>query len=322
MRRFLDRLWTQPWLFAGALTVVLLAVNTIADPTFADPDNLPRQLAGLAPLALVAMASTPAVLTGHGGLDLSVGPLAVMCNVLLVQTLLPHGIDTFWETVPLLLALGLVVGVINGVLATVFRYLPIIATLCMAFVIMGVSEKLGAESITARPNWTSDLVGSIGPVPGGLILMAVPVVIWVVLGWGSYHKNLYAAGGNDVAAFSSGVQVTLTRLFAYALGGLFAALGGIALTALVQSSQAQSTTFYIIVGLTAVALGGTSLGGGRGGITGAILGASTLFLMQNLLTTLSVRAEWTNVVYGALLVVGVVVGTRQGAFRVRAVQNA
>jgi ribose transport system permease protein len=298
------------------LTVVLLVVNTIADSSFIDPDNIPRQLAALAPLALVAMASTPAILTGHGGLDLSVGPLAVMCNVILVEALLPNGIDSVWETVPVLLGIGLVVGLINGILSAVLRFLPIIATLCMTFVIIGVNEKVSTESVSAPPNWTSDLTGMVGPIPGGLLLIGIPVLIWLALAATSYHRNLYAAGGNDVAAFSSGVNVTVTRLLAYAIGGVFAAVGGIALTAIVQSSQAQTTTFYILVGLTAVALGGTSLGGGRGGLTGAVFGAATLFLMQSLLSTLSVRPEWINVVYGALLVVGVVVGTRQGAFRV------
>lgn len=315
MPSFVQRLAGQPWLFAGVLSVLLIIANAIADPSFVHPDNLPRQFAALAPLALVAMASTPAILTGHGGLDLSVGPLMVMCNVILVQELLPAGIDSVWETVPLLLAVGLAVGVINGVLSTVLRYLPIIATLCMAFVIIGINEKLDSESISAPANWTSDLTGSIGPVPGGLLLMAAPVVIWLLLGLSSYHRNLYAVGGNDVAAFSAGVNVTITRLFAYAMGGVFAAIGGIALTAVVQSSQGQTASFYIIVGLTAVALGGTSLGGGRGGITGAIFGAATLFLMQNLLSTLSVRAEWINVVYGVLLVIGVVIGTRGGVVR-------
>jgi len=309
----------QPWLFAGALSLALLIVNIVADPNFAAPDNWPQHLATLAPLALVAVATTPAAVSGNGGLDLSVGPLAVMCNVLLVHELIPNGFDSFWTSAPLLIAIGAAVGALNGFLTTVLRYVPVIATLCVAFVIMGVNEKVGAQSISAPDNWTSSLAESIGPVPGAAILLALPILLWLALRATAYHGNLYATGGNDVTAFSSGVNVTATRIVAFTLGGIFAAVAGIALTALVQSSQASQTTFYILVGLTALALGGTSLGGGRGGLTGAYVGAAVLFLIQTLVTTLGVRPEWINVVYGVMLVLGVVVGARAGAFSLSAI---
>ncbi len=311
----LNHLRRQPWLFAGCLTVLLLVVNVIADPNFAAPGNWPQHLAALAPLALIAVASTPAIVSGNGGLDLSIGPLAVLCNVLLVQVLLPNGFDSFWSTAPLILLVGAAVGALNGFLSAVLRYVPVIATLCVAFVIMGVNEKLGAESIAAPANWTQNLAGSVGPIPGALILLVIPIAIWMGLRATAYHRNLYATGGNDVTAFSAGVNVTVVRILAFALGGMIAALAGIALTALVQSSQAQQTTFYMLAGLTAVALGGTSLGGGRGGLTGAYVGAAVLFLIQTLVTASGVRAEWINVVYGVMLVVGVVVGVRTGGLR-------
>jgi len=314
----IGRLRGQPWLFAGGLSLALLLVNIIADPNFAEPGNWPQHLATLAPLALVAVATTPAAVSGNGGLDLSIGPLAVMCNVLLVHWMLPEGLGSFWVSAPLLLAIGASVGILNGFLSTVLRYVPVIATLCVAFVIMGINEKVGAESIAAEPNWTSDLGESIGPIPGGLIVLTVPALIWLALRATAYHRNLYATGGNDVTAFSSGVNVTATRMVAYGLGGMFAAIAGIALTALVQSSQASQTNFYILVGLTAIALGGTSLGGGRGGLAGAYIGAAVLFLIQSLVTTVGVRPEWINVVYGLMLVVGVVVGARAGHISLRA----
>jgi ribose transport system permease protein len=306
--RGLTLLRTRPWLFAASLSLSLLIANIVAEPDFGSPSNWPQELATLAPLVLVAMASTPAIVSGGGGLDLSVGPLAVMVNVVLVQSLLPHGIDTVWTCLPILIALGLAVGAINGILVSTLRYVPVIATLCTTFVITGVNLKLGATSRSAGDNWTQDLADKVGPIPGALILIAVPVVIWLTLSRTSYHRSLYGVGGNDVTAFSAGVNVAATRVVAYALGGLFAVFAGIALTALVQSSQATSTSYYILVGLTAVALGGTPLLGGRGGLTGAFCGASALYLIQTLLSALSVPPNWLNVVYGAMLLVGVVVG--------------
>jgi ribose transport system permease protein len=306
--RILASLHSRPWLFAAALTAALLIGNVLAQPSFGNPHNWPQELATLAPIALVAFASTPSIASGGGGLDLSVGPLAVLTNVILVESLFTNGITSAWVCVPIVLGLGLLVGVVNGILVGYFRYVPLIATLCMLFVIGGISLKVGATSHTADIRWANDLAGKIGPVPGALLLMGVPVLIWLALGRTSFHRTLYGTGANDVTAFSAGVNVAFARAAAYALGGLFAAMGGIALTALVQSSQAASTTHYVLVGLTAVALGGISLRGGRGGMACAFFGASALYLIQTLLANLNVAPDWLNVVYGLLLIAGVFVG--------------
>jgi ribose transport system permease protein len=308
-------LHTRPFVFALLLSAVLLAVNVIAQPSFGDPGNWPGQLATLAPLALVAMASTPSILSGGGGLDLSVGPLLVFCNVVLVRGFLPHGIDSAWTAVPLLLAIGAAIGAINGVLVAVLRYQPVIATLCTFFILTGVNVKVAAEPHPAGHNWTEGLGDKVGFVPGALLLMAVPVVIWLVLSRTAFHRQLYAVGGNDATAFSAGVNVAAVRVAAYALGGVFAAVGGIALTALVQSSQASGSAQYTLIALAAVAVGGTVLGGGRGGLLGSLLGAVAIYLMQTLLSALSVPPTWLNVVYGGMLVVGVLVGARVTAQR-------
>ncbi|MDQ6730748.1 MAG: ABC transporter permease [Actinomycetota bacterium] len=306
--RILAALRTRPWLFAALLAVGLLVANTFAQPDFGKPSNWPTELATMAPLVLVAFASTPAIVSGGGGLDLSVGPLAVMINVILIQTLLPHGIDTFWTAMPVLIALGAAVGAINGILVSYLRYVPVIATLCMTFVITGINLKVGGTSHAVGNNWTRDFAGQVGVIPGALILVGIPVLLWMGLSRTSYHRTLYATGGNDVTAFSAGVDVAKARVIAYATGGVFAAFAGVALTALVQSSQASSTSYYILVGLTAVALGGTPLFGGRGGLTGAFFGGAVLYLIQSLLSSLSVPPDWLNIVYGSLLMVGVLVG--------------
>jgi len=195
-----ELLRTKP--FALALSLTLLAANVIAEPNFADPSNWPQQLASFAPLAIVAMASTPSILSGGGGLDLSVGPLLVFCNVLLVHEFLPGSLDSAWLAVPLLLAIGAAVGAANGVLVAVLRYQPVIATLCALFILTGVNLKLGATPQPApKGNWTTDLGDQVWFLPGALITLAVPALIWWLLGRTSYHRQLYAVGGNDATAF-------------------------------------------------------------------------------------------------------------------------
>jgi ribose transport system permease protein len=306
--RALSALRRRPWLFAAGLAVILIIANVVAQTSFAKPGNYAAELATLAPILLVAFASTPAVVSGGGGLDLSMGPLAVMVNVLLVQSLLPHGLGSGWISAPLLLAIGGGVGAVNGFMVGYLRYVPVIATLCTTFVITGINTKVGAVPAPAGTNWTTQLAGSFGPVPGALILIVPPLLLWFALSRTSYHRALYAVGGNDVTAYAAGVNVRMTRVIAYAIGGVFAVLGGFALTGLLQTSVAGSTDDYILIGLTAVALGGTPLLGGRGGMTEAFWGAMVLYLIQSLLSSLNINPSWDDVSYGALLLGGVVLG--------------
>jgi ribose transport system permease protein len=311
MNRVQAQLPARPYLFALSLAVLLLAANVVAQPSFSATGNWPSELAALAPFALVAMASAPSIVSGGGGLDISLGPLMVGVNVVRVVWLLPHtGLDSVWIDVPILIGIGTGVGVINGLLVSVLRYKPMIATLCSFFVLSGLALKISANPIAARSNWTTDLAVKLGPIPGALVLILIPLLIWECLSRTSYLRTLYAVGGNDATAFSAGVDVVRTRLVAYGLGGLFAAIAGIALTALVQSSEASSVTTYTLVALAAVTLGGTPIGGGRGGLVGPLFGALSIYLLQTLLTALNVSSTWLQLVYGILLVFGILVGAR------------
>jgi ribose transport system permease protein len=316
-----ELLRTRPFMFALLLAVALLVANIVAEPNFGKPGNWPEELATLAPFALVAMASTPSILSGGGGIDISVGPVAILSNVILVCWLLPHSAtSSAWVGIPLVLLIGAAVGAVNGMLVALLRYQPVIATLCAFFVISGVVLKIAPNvKHPADGNWTVHLADKVGPIPGGLLLMAIPLAIWFALSRTAFHRNLYAVGGNDATAFSTGVKVATTRVLAYALGGMFAAVGGIALTALLQTSQTTGVTQYTLIALAAVALGGTSFAGGRGGLVASLLGAVCIYFLQTLLGSLHVSSTWLQVVYGGLLVVGVVVGARLTSLRPRAV---
>ncbi|MFL5847055.1 MAG: ABC transporter permease [Solirubrobacteraceae bacterium] len=308
-----ERLRTRPFAFAALLALALLIANVIAEPNFGDPDNWPSELATLAPFAIVAMASTPQIISGGGGIDISIGPLTILANVVLIEWFLDSPtFDSAWVAIPLLMLMGAALGAINGTLVAVFRYQPVIATLCSFFILAGVIQKVApSPKSPAADGWLADLADTVvGPVPGAVVLIAIPLLIWWALSRTAFHRNLYAVGGNDATAFSAGVNVTATRIGAYALGGMFAAVAGIALTALVQSTQSAGFASYTLIALAAVALGGTSFAGGRGGLIPSLLGATCIYLMQTLLGALGVSSSWLNFVYGAMLVSGVVVGAK------------
>jgi ribose transport system permease protein len=300
----------RPSSFAVGLAVALLVANVIAQPDFIAPSQIAPTLGTLAPFVIVGMASTLAFLSGGGGIDLSIAPLMGLVNIILVTVLFGTTFGSPVLAVPILLALGALVGALNGVMVARLRYPPVIATLGTFFVLAGLDLRLVPDPVTANENWTNHLAGSIGPLPGAVLTMGLPLLLWIGLRRTPYVQSLLAVGDHDATAFSAGMDVNAVRISAYAIGGLIAAVGGIALTGLVRSADAQVFNNYILVALAAVALGGTNLAGGRGGLFPSMMGATCIFLLENLLTSLHASAYFIEVAYGGVLFVAVLFGAR------------
>jgi ribose transport system permease protein len=290
--------------FALLLTAALLATTLIRDSNFGWSD----QLANFAPMAIAAMASTPAIISGGGGFDLSISPLMYFCGEVFIVWLAPHSLGGA-ASVPIILAIGLGVGALNGLLIILLRVPPVVATLSMFFVLVGADLRVAPNpKYLGSDNWVHELATSVGPIPGALFTVGFPLLVWVLLGLTPYRRTLYAVGSNDATAFASGVNVAVVRIMAYALGGLFAAVGGLALIALTSSANPSLAQTYTLLAIAAVALGGTSLWGGRGGLIGPMLGAASIYLLGNLLITVQVDPSYLQVMYGAMLIFAVVLG--------------
>lgn len=205
--------------FAAMLFAVLLGANLIAIPQFVSPANVAGTLAVAAPFVIAAIAATPAILVGGGGIDLSIGPLLGLTNVVLVALLAPRGLDSPLEALPLLLALGTGVGLVNGLLVAVVRLQPIVATLGMYLVLTGLSLEILPQPGGQAPAWIAQFGGNVARVPGAIILVGSPVALWVLLRRTAFYQALMAVGGDDRAAFSAGVNIVVVRLGVYALGG-------------------------------------------------------------------------------------------------------
>ena len=271
--------------------------------------GLSSQLAIAAPVTIAALASTPAII--GGGFDLSISPLIVFTNCVYVVWLAPHGLGGA-VAVPIVLGVGLLTGLFTGLMITILRVQPVVVTLAMYFALQGVDLLLAPNPVSLGEGhrWIYDLAGSVGPIPGALFTIGAPLLIWVALKYVPFRRLLFAVGSNDATAFSAGVNVTAVRVASYGLGGLFAGIGGLALTALVQSANAANSTQYALPAIAALVLGGTSLAGGRGGLIGVVFGAFSIYLLQNLLANFQVNPAWLQIVYGAVLIAAVVI---QGA---------
>lgn len=263
-------------------------------------------LATFAPLVLAAIASTPAILSGGGGIDVSISPVMILTTALYAVMLAPSGLGD-GVSIALLLLIGGAVGAINGLLTVRLRIQPVVVTLATSFAITGINVLLVPAPLFMNALTLADIAGPQGRWPGSLILIGAPFVLWIVLRRTAYLRTLYAVGSSDVTAFASGVNVSQVRILAYAMGGLFAAIGGLAVLATTSSVNASLSGTYTVSAIAAVALGGTSLWGGSGGILGSLLGALSLYLLSALLITLNVDPSWLRVVSGAMLLVAVVV---------------
>lgn len=300
LSRILDLLNQYSFGFGLTLMIILLVVDLIGEPNF----GWTQQLGTFAPLAIAAMASTPAIISGGGGFDLSISPLMTFVSAVFAAWLIPNGLGGA-IAIPILLLVGAGVGTLSGLIITQLRIPPMVATLSMYFILIGVDLAVLPVPKSIPSGWIQNLSGSVGPIPGGVITICVPLAVWFALRGTTYLRTLYAVGSNDATAFSSGVNVDLIRIAAYALGGTFAAVGGIALSALVSSADGSSSTAYSLVAIASVALGGTSLWGGRGGLIGGVIGAGCIYLLESLVGTLGVPSSWLEIVYGILLLIAI-----------------
>ncbi len=311
MERLITVLRTNTYAFALVLAIALLIANILVLPAFGDPDTYATTIAGLAPFALVAMASTPQIMSGGGGIDVSIGPMVGLIGVVYVVYLQPHGLGDPELAIPICVLLGAGIGLLNGFNIAVLRYQPVIATLCMYFILIGVSQWILPAAQSTTGGWTDHLTGSLGPIPDGLIIILIPLAVWAFLKRRtSFVKTLQAVGGSDRAALTAGINVTRVRLIAYSLGGAFAAVAAFALIGLTRGADPTIGQQYTLVGIAAVSLGGTVMNGSRGGILGGVFGAACIFLIQNLLSNLGVAPTWFQVAYGGVLVGAVVLSSR------------
>jgi ribose transport system permease protein len=221
--------------------------------------------------------------------------------------------------VPLVIAFGFLLGALNGVLIVVSRVPDIVVTLAMLFVLQGLALLILPSPGGGAADWLRSL--SVGPlpipgvpeavsawVPRALVFLVIAIgVVWIPLRRSHLGLSIYAIGSSQLAAFRSGVPVARTRILAYALGGVFASLGGLSLT-MSTGIGAPIPGPYLLASVAAVVLGGVALSGGRGGLVGPIVAVFVLRLVRTDLTLLAVDPNVTTIIEGVIMVVVVMLG--------------
>jgi ribose/xylose/arabinose/galactoside ABC-type transport system permease subunit len=300
-----------------AVFLVLLAVLVATSPQFRTVANLSNVLQQNAVIGIIACAMTFAIISG--GFDLSVGAGAALASVVGAKLMIEAGIP--FGIAGALLA-GLLLGLVNGVLIAYAGVNPFVATLGTATIVRGlIYVSTNATPFFGVPmSFTVVGLGRTGPLPNATwIFLAVAAILTFALHQTRFGHYVYAIGGNIVAAAEMGINVRRVKLAVYALVGVCAAIGGIILTGQTASGQPQAALNYELAAITAVIVGGASLGGGRGGMAGTILGVFLLGLVSNALNLYGVSAFWQPVATGIILVVAVGIDSfsRRGVFSIR-----
>jgi ribose transport system ATP-binding protein len=260
-------------------------------------------------LGYVAIAQTLVILTG--GFDLSVGMVMTMASCLASVILNGSAGQTALAALAVL-ASGLLAGIVNAVIVVLGRIQPIIATLATGAIYFGIALWL-------RPspggNVNEDLSNALTYDAGGipttfLLLLATVAFVWWPFRNSTLGRNCYALGSSERAAYMSGLAIGRARFAAYSLAGLLAATGGLLLSLISLSGEASVSQggFYTLNSIAAVAIGGTSLFGGSGGIIGSICGALVLRTISDLLFVFNAPALWQPLFQGLILLGAVCLG--------------
>jgi ribose transport system permease protein len=307
LRRAMQR---HPSLFAmPTLLIAALALTVFIHPQFSDFD-LQSLAMGALPLALAAAAQTAVVISG--GIDLSIGSMMAVTNVLAASTMENASFGQSLLLAVMVLAVGALIGALNGLIVVLSRVPDVVATLTTGFMWGGVALLIMEKPGGGAPQEFLDLgAGTLFTswLPTAVILLVVAVAaIWIPLRSSKLGLQLYAIGSDRVAAFRSGVNVERTRFASYIFSGLFSAVGGLGLTMTTGIGAPLAGVYYTLSGLAAVVIGGVSLAGGRGGIVGPVMAAYVLTLIPTDLIFLNIDPNFGQVIQGTLIVAIVMIG--------------
>ncbi|WOS66238.1 ABC transporter permease [Sinorhizobium fredii] len=309
-----------------ALFAVIAFFSAFA-PNFLSTANLILMSKHVALNAFLAMGMTFVIITG--GIDLSVGSIVGLCGMV-AGGLILNGIDlqfgytiyfNVFEVCLITLAVGIVIGAINGLLITKLNVAPFIATLGTLYVARGFallsSDGQTFPNLVGKPELSTTGFAFLGSGR----LLGLPVSIWMLIvvaiaaGYVArcmpIGRHIFAVGGNERAARMSGIRVDRVKMFVYMFSGFCAAIVGLVISSELMASHPATGNSFELNAIAAAVLGGTSMSGGRGTIGGTIIGAFVIGILSDGLVMMGISSFWQMVIKGIVIIVAVVVDQAQ-----------
>jgi ribose/xylose/arabinose/galactoside ABC-type transport system permease subunit len=291
------------WMVLLFLIIIVVAIV----PDFIHPRNITNVLIQMVPLGLVSIGQTFVIL--GGGIDLSIGPQVSLITVL-ASNLMQDSVLIILSTVLLCLLCGFVFGFLNGVLAHYINIPPLVVTLCTGFIFQGIAFALHKTTGGHIPDVVHEVLTAswwILSVPLLIFIVFISIGLWV-LNYTRYGRYAYALGGNEEVLGNAGVNIGRIKIATYTIAGFLASVAGIYLAARLKSGGAHYGTAFTLNSITAVVVGGTTLGGGQGGLSGTIAGGIIVSMLNNVLNNVSFKygfqsSYYKNILTGIILII-------------------
>ncbi len=293
------------------LLLLLIVFGAVASDRFGTTANMRNVIEQSAALGFVALGQTLVVLVG--GIDLSIGATVAFSAVALAGTV--NGSPTLMAPMLLVvLGLGALVGLANGLITLRTGVHPLIVTIGTSAILGGAVLLYTMQPIGKTPAWFQEFAfGRVWGIPiAGLVMLGAFALTALVLHRTGLGRDLYAVGGNAEAARLSGISITRATLFAYAASGFFAALAGAYFVSRTSVGDPRVGDPMTLASITPVIVGGTLLGGGRGGVWGTLLGVLLISVLNNLLNYMNVSTFVQWVIQGLIIIAAVSIFVDRG----------
>lgn len=292
-------------IMAFVALVVLFAVVAYLSAVPLGYYDISQMITSGATLAIAAMGQTVVILSG--GFDLSAAAVISLVNVILAS--LPSDGSVSVLTLTLIgMGIGMAVGAFNGFFVAFLRLQSIVVTLSTMFILQGITlivmEKPGGM---IAPALSEFLIGDLVPdwIPMSAALIAVLLLFWYWLKRTKLGLAIYSVGGDIESARSAGISTRLVQFSVYVIAGAFYGLAGVFISAQTGAGDPLVGNPMLLQMFAAVVVGGTLLGGGRGGLTGSVLGAYVLMIIVNILLVLNVSAYFSTIAESSILMLAV-----------------
>lgn len=292
--------------------IILMVFVSILNPTFLQANNLMNLMRQLIINGFIALGMTFVILTG--GIDLSVGSTLALTSAIFAG-LLQNGMNT-GLAILIAVGLGLVLGLLNGLLITKGKLAPFIVTLATMTIFRGLTLVYtdGRPIAGPKDNFAFQFLGKgqFFGIPFQVILFILAFLcLWIILNKTSLGRKIYAVGGNEKASFISGINIDKVKIWVYVISSLMAVLSGLVLTSRLNSAQPTAGAAYEMDAIAAVVLGGTSMTGGSGSLTGTLIGILILGVLNNGLNLLGVSSFYQQIVKGIVILIAVLIDRKR-----------
>jgi len=297
--------------FTLVLTLLLLCIGmSFLSNKFLTGSNIINIFRQASQYGICAIGMVMVILLG--GIDLSVGSVQALAGVASVVVL--NKTNSIFLAIGTGILVGAFVGLINSLIITKMNITPLICTLGTMSIISGIAL-VSTEAVSFQvmnKTYMKLGIGRIGIIPIPVIILAVLIAIfYFILKHTVYGRYIYAIGGNKNAAALAGIPVDKIIIITYVISGMLTGLAAIILSARLGSGQPTAGTGFEMSVIAAVIIGGVSLSGGKGSLSGAMIGVLTLYVLTNGMVLLDISSFWQDIMRGILIILAVYIDERR-----------